>query len=93
MEYSREETEEWLRTGKLPDKSSKIKIRNFRFDDVTLYIDQNLKATIESNKSVEVKLLSFKFEQQVTKENTVTQLKFAYQQGKQVIRITKEICE
>lgn len=71
MEYSKEETEDWFRGGELPDKNTKLGIKEYIFDDVTLTLDKNLHPTIKSSKSI----------------------KLNYQQGKEAVRVTKEIIE
>lgn len=75
MEYSKEETEDWFRGGELPDKNTKLGIKEYIFDDVTLTLDKNLHPTIKSSKSIKLKL------------------RLSYQQGKEVVRVTKEIIE
>lgn len=62
MEYSKEETEDWFRGGELPDKNTKLGIKEYIFDDVTLTLDKNLHPTIKSSKSIKLKLLEFKYE-------------------------------
>lgn len=47
MEYSKEETEDWFRGGELPDKNTKLGIKEYIFDDVTLTLDKNLHPTIK----------------------------------------------
>lgn len=98
MEYSREETEAWLYgDGELPEKSGQStrdeEIKRFVFDDVILTLDKKLNPTIRSKGDVKVKLVSFNYEQKIIKGKKVAILRLAYQQGKNVIRITKETCE
>lgn len=77
MEYSKEETEDWFRGGELPDKNTKLGIKEYIFDDVTLTLDKNLHPTIKSSKSIKLKL-------------NVVLLRLSYQQGKEVVRVTLE---
>ena len=98
MEYSREETEAWLYgDGELPEKPRQStrneEIKRFVFDDVILILDKKLNPTIRSKGDVKVKLVSFNYEQKIIKGKKVAILRLAYQQGKNVIRITKETCE
>ena len=98
MEYSREETEAWLYgDGELPEKPGQStrneEIKRFVFDDVILILDKKLNPTIRSKGDVKVKLVSFNYEQKIIKGKKVAILRVAYQQGKNVIRITKETCE
>ena len=98
MEYSREETEAWLYgDGELPEKPGQStrneEIKRFVFDDVILILDKKLNPTIRSKGDVKVKLVSFNYEQKIIKGKKVAILRLAYQQGKNVIRITKETCE
>ena len=98
MEYSREETEAWLYgDGELPEKPGQStrneEIKRFVFDDVILILDKKLNPTIRSKGDVKVKLVSFNYEQKIIKGTKVAILRLAYQQGKNVIRITKETCE
>lgn len=98
MEYSREETEAWLYgDGELPEKPGQSnkdeEVREFVFDDVILTLDKKLNPTIRSKGDVKVKLVSFNYEQKIVKGKKVAILRLAYQQGKNVIRITKETCE
>ena len=98
MEYSREETEAWLYVdGELPEKPGQStkdeEIKRFVFDDVILTLDKKLNPTIRSKGDVKVKLVSFNYEQKIIKGKKVAILRLAYQQGKNVIRITKETCE
>lgn len=98
MEYSREETEAWLYgDGELPEKPGQSnkdeEVKEFVFDDVILTLDKKLNPTIRSKGDVKVKLVSFNYEQKIVKGKKVAILRLAYQQGKNVIRITKETCE
>ena len=98
MEYSREETEAWLygdgELSEKPGQSTKDEeIKRFVFDDVILTLDKKLNPTIRSKGDVKVKLVSFNYEQKIVKGKKVAILRLAYQQGKNVIRITKETCE
>lgn len=98
MEYSREETEAWLYgDGELPEKPGQSakdeEIKRFVFDDVILTLDKKLNPTIRSKGDVKVKLVSFNYEQKIVKGKKVSVLTLAYQQGKNIIRITKETCE
>lgn len=93
MEYSKEETEDWFRGGELPDKNTKLGIKEYIFDDVTLTLDKNLHPTIKSSKSIKLKLLEFKYEYHSSKWENVVLLRLSYQQGKEVVRVTKEIIE
>ena len=98
MEYSREETEAWLYgDGELPEKPGQStkdeEIKRFVFDDVILTLDKKLNPTIKGKGDVKVKLVSFNYEQKIVKGKRVAILRLAYQQGKNVIRITKETCE
>ena len=65
MEYSKEETEDWFRGGELPDKNTKLGIKEYIFD----------------------------YEYHSSKGENVVLLRLSYQQGKEVVRVTKEIIE
>ncbi|WP_270503882.1 hypothetical protein [Ligilactobacillus salivarius] len=93
MEYSKEETEDWFLGGELPDKNTKLGIKEYIFDDVTLTLDKNLHPTIKSSKSIKLKLLEFKYEYHSSKGENIVLLRLSYQQGKEVVRVTKEIIE
>lgn len=75
MEYSKEETEDWFRGGELPDKNTKLGIKEYIFDDVTLTLDKNLHPTIKSSKSIKLKLLEFKYEYHSSKGENIVLLR------------------